>query len=210
MDDARRVPLFEKQGDGEFEVAEADAQLFLDNHEDLHGAPLRCVRNKVDDSTVGGRVPHITVRPPDGIGVRPGARQKTRLPHDRKQLTEHGRAALARVAPSRVTGELWRGSKVFLLDFQCKGTPLCDLPAASRMGHACCVRVRVWATIEQVDKHKVSIVITGVPHPRASPHSQAIAWDPAKLRESRDARQPAERAQVKRRFDELQSRGPSA
>jgi len=74
------------------------------------------------------------------------------------------------------------------------------------MGHACCVRVRVWATIEQVDKHKVSIVITGVPHPRASPHSQAIAWDPAKLRESRDARQPAERAQVKRRFDELQVR----
>ena len=62
MDDARRVPLFEKQGDGEFEVDEADAQRFLDNHEDLHGAPLRCVRNKVDDSTVGGRVPHITVR----------------------------------------------------------------------------------------------------------------------------------------------------
>ena len=84
MDDARRVPLFEKQGDGEFEVDEADAQLFLDNHEDLHGAPLRCVRNKVDDSTVGGRVPHITVRPPDGIGVRPGARQKTRLCHQHK------------------------------------------------------------------------------------------------------------------------------
>ena len=96
-------------------------------------------------------------------GARLGAVRKSRLPHDRKTLTDHGRQALQRTNRSMAAkGELWRGSKVWQLVYNCAGTSLCDVPQVSRRGCKCDVRVVFSATIEQVSEGKILATVTGV------------------------------------------------
>ena len=150
-------------------------------------------RNTVKDK---GKDALITVAPPLGIGARPHARRKTRRPHDRKELTQLGREALQRDAPKK--GEAWKGTVVWKLEYQCRGTSLCD--PASKLAHRGCrcdVRLVYSATVEQVAKELVRIDVTGVGG--ADPislHSRTMRWDPARLRAERSAQQPALHAAV--------------
>lgn len=94
-----------------------------------------------------------------------GAVRKSRLTHDRKTLTDHGRQALQRTNRSMAAkGELWRGSKVHVwqLVYNCAGTSLCDVPEVSRRGCKCDVRVVLSATVEQVSEGKILGTVTGV------------------------------------------------
>ena len=65
---AAAVSPFAAREDGSFLLQEADAQSFLDTHFELLGAPLKNVSTKIDDNAKGDTPPHITVKPPLGIG----------------------------------------------------------------------------------------------------------------------------------------------
>ena len=115
-------PTLQPQPDGSFLRREADAQKFQDYCDGLgEECPLVPTRNTVKDK---GKEALITVAPPLGIGARPHARRKTRRPHDRKELTQLGREALQRDKPTRKKGEGWKGTVVWLLEYQCDGTSL--------------------------------------------------------------------------------------
>ena len=187
-----------------FIYAEADAHLFFQQFKDLIGAPLKMVQSYVLDvnKKVGGRVAHITVTPPPGRSVRPGGKTKTRRPNDRKLLTAAGTAALSRHHRSSKKGELWRGSKVFTLDYRCSATPLCDATEK----HDCAARVLVTATVEQVHNGQVQIEVIGHNLAGASLHSSTIAWDPQLLQKSAETRSEAWRALhegASKRLDDL-------
>ena len=150
-------------------------------------------RNSVKDK---GKEALITVAPPLGIGARPHAKRKTRRPHDRKELTQLGREALQRDQPTRKKGEGWKGTVVWLLEYQCRGTSLCDRASKpNNRGCACDVRVIYSATVEQVAKQLVQIRVIGVGG-SVSLHSRTKRWDPARLRAERSAQQPALHAAV--------------
>ena len=152
-------PALQPQPDGSFLRREADAQKFQEYCDGLgEECPLVPTRNTVKDK---GKEALITVAPPLGIGARPHARRKARRPHDRKELTQLGREALQRDAPKK--GEAWKGTVVCKLEYQCRGTPLCD--PASKAAHRDCrcdVRVVYSAMVEQVAKELVRIYVTGV------------------------------------------------
>ena len=185
-----------------FIYAEADAHLFFQQFKDLIGAPLKMARSYVldVDKKVGGRVAHITFTPPPGRSVRPGGKTKTRRP--RKLLTAAGTAALSRHRRSSKKGELWRGSKVFTLDYRCSATPLCDATET----HDCAARVLVTATVEQVHNGQVQIEVIGHNLAGASLHSSTIAWAPQLLQKSAETRSEAWRALhegASKRLDDL-------
>ena len=179
---------------GTFLRREADAQKFQEYCDGLgEECPLMPTRNSVKDK---GKEALITVAPPLGIGARPHAKRKTRRPHDRKELTQLGREALQRDKPTRKKGEGWKGTVVWLLEYQCDGTSLCDRPTTSGYrGCKCAVRVIYSATVEQVAKQLVQIRVIGVGG-SVSLHSRTMRWDPARLRAERSARQPALHAAV--------------
>ena len=148
-------PALQPQPDGSFLRREADAQKFQEYCDGLgEECPLVPTRNTVKDK---GKEALITVAPPLGIGARPHARRKARRPHDRKELTQLGREALQRDAPKK--GEAWKGTVVWKLEYQCRGTSLCD--PASKLAHRGCrcdVRLVYSATVEQVAKELVRIL----------------------------------------------------
>ena len=179
---------------GTFLRREADAQKFQEYCDGLgEECPLMPTRNSVKDK---GKEALITVAPPLGISAPPHAKRKTRRPHDRKELTQLGREALQRDAPKK--GLAWKGTVVWKLEYQCRGTSLCD--PASKLAHRGCrcdVRLVYSATVEQVAKELVRIDVTGVGG--AAPislHSRTMRWDPARLRAERSAQQPALHAAV--------------
>ena len=182
------------QLNGTFLRREADAQKFQEYCDGLgEECPLMPTRNSVKDK---GKEALITVAPPLGIGARPHAQRKARRPHDRKELTQLGREALQRDAPKK--GEAWKGTVVWKLEYQCRGTSLCD--PASKLAHRGCrcdVRLVYSATVEQVAKELVRIDVTGVGGAApVSLHSRTMRWDPARLRAERSAQQPALHAAV--------------
>ena len=187
-------PTLQPQPDGSFLRREADAQKFQEYCDGLgEECPLVPTRNTVKDK---GKDALITVAPPLGIGARPHAQRKTRRPHDRKELTQLGREALQRDAPKK--GLAWKGTVVWKLEYQCRGTSLCD--PASKLAHRGCrcdVRLVYSATVEQVAKELVRIDVTGVGGAApVSLHSRTMRWDPARLRAERSAQQPALHAAV--------------
>jgi hypothetical protein len=202
---SRSLPVapFEKLADGGVIFGEASVHSYADWIADLTDAPLKPTRARVLDVATKGRAAYVLVSPPVGLGVRPGAQKKTRRPHDRKQLTEAGREALARLtAGDAARGELWRGSQVWLLEYWCSGTALCD-PVDRRK---CAVRVVFSATIEQVSLQQVRMDVTGVTADGAlSLHSRCIAWDPRKLRELALQEQGTARGELKRNSEDLLS-----
>ena len=189
-------PAPQAQPDGSFVYREADALKFQEYYDGLgEECPLVPTRNSVKDK---GKEALITVVPPIGITARPHAKQKARRPHDRKRLTLLGREALQRSSPTRTKGEAWKGTVVWKLEYQCRGTPLCD-PATkpAHRGCRCDVRLVYSATVEQVDKELVRVEVTGVGGAGAiSLHSRSMRWDPARLRAERGLREPARQAAV--------------
>ena len=189
-------PAPQAQPDGSFVYREADALKFQEYYDGLgEECPLVPTRNSVKDK---GKEALITVVPPIGITARPHAKQKARRPHDRKRLTLLGREALQRSSPTRKKGEAWKGTVVWKLEYQCRGTSLCD--PASKLAHRGCrcdVRLVYSATVEQVAKELVRIDVTGVGGAApVSLHSRTMRWDPARLRAERSAQQPALHAAV--------------
>ena len=189
-------PAPQAQPDGSFVYREADALKFQEYYDGLgEECPLVPTRNSVKDK---GKEALITVVPPIGITARPHAKQKARRPHDRKRLTLLGREALQRSSPTRTKGEAWKGTVVWKLEYQCRGTSLCD-PASkpAHRGCRCDVRLVYSATVEQVDKELVRVEVTGVGGAGAiSLHSRSMRWDPARLRAERGLREPARQAAV--------------
>ena len=202
---SRSLPVapFEKLADGGVIFGEASVHSYADWIADLTDAPLKPTRARV-------------VRPPRlllGARAHPQAyrrrdqnvRRATFRRHvqHRKQLTEAGREALARLtAGDAARGELWRGSQVWLLEYWCSGTALCD-PVDRRK---CAVRVVFSATIEQVSLQQVRMDVTGVTADGAlSLHSRCIAWDPRKLRELALQEQGTARGELKRNSEDLLS-----
>ena len=181
---------------GTFLRREADAQMFQEYCDGLgEECPLMPTRNSVKDK---GKEALITVAPPLGISAPPHAKRKTRRPHDRKELTQLGRQALQRDKPTRKKGDGWKDTVVWLLEYQCRGTSLCDRASKpNNRGCACDVRVIYSATVEQVAKQLVQIRVIGVGSAGAiSLHSRTVRWDPARLRAERSAQQPALHAAV--------------
>eukprot|EP01049_Picozoa_sp_SAG25_P004739 SAG25_NODE_305_length_10124_cov_16.774464_12_plen_508_part_00 len=181
-----------------FTYAEADAHLFLQQFSDLRGAPLKMVRSYVLDSNKKseGRVAHLVVRPPPNRCARVDAKIATRKPNDQKQLNDAGRAALQRdcvyARKEGRRGQLWKGSKVWSLEYRCRGTPLCDVPEPRACGCDCTLRVLFTATIEQVAAKQVQIQVMGCnPSQSGSLHSKTKPWSPSDLRQAQEQRAPA-------------------
>jgi hypothetical protein len=178
-----------------FTYAEADAHLFLAQFQDLVASPLRMVKSYVldQDKKGAGRVAHLSVTPPPNHCARPGAQLKTRRPNDRKMLNAAGTAAQLRDHLSSTKGELWRGSKVWMLDYRCSGTSLCDAVEPAIRGCSCAARVTFTATIQQVADRQVQVEVTGcdLDCVTGSLHSRVVLWDPQLLRRNATAQSKA-------------------
>jgi hypothetical protein len=173
---------------GKFEVREVDAQAFLERgHSDLVGAPLRMIKSSICDT---GAQASLTVSAPPGLSAGNGTKRTQRRPHDCKVLTPLGEQALSRSCRERA-GQLWRGSRVWMLQYRCAGTILCDV-ATNRCavkGCTCAFQVALTATIEQVHRRVVTVLFSGH-HGGASWHSQARTWDVTLLTDQRRQIQP--------------------
>ena len=180
---------------------EEDAHLFLEQFADLVGAPLKRVFTYVLDADKKreGRVAHITVTPPPDRFARIDATRQTRRPNDRKRLNAAGQVALLRERASGTKGDLWKMSKVWIMEYRCSGTWLCDVLAVQKHGCNCAVRVLFSATVEQVSKQLVQIQVMGCDLGGAagSLHSKLSSWDPELLRRRTAREAPAWRAAVK-------------
>jgi len=163
-----------------FVYAECDAHLFQTQFEDAVGAPLKMVRSYVLDKLKKseGRAAHISIEPPLDRSARIGAAKKTRRINDRKQLNETGLAALARLSRTRQTGVLWKGTKVWELEFRCTGTALCDAPPVLKCGCSCTMKVLAYATVQDVSNGEVVIEVSGCdPTVSGSLHSATRRWE---------------------------------
>ena len=109
--------------------------------------PWKVTKTFILDRAVGGRGAHITVDPPPFVSAGCGQQRTKRRPNDRKRLTALGEQALARPQRVRVKGQLWCGSTVWRLIYECKGTVLCD--------GRCSMRVALSATVAQVHSELV-------------------------------------------------------
>ena len=115
---------------------EEDAHLFLEQFADLVGAPLKRVFTYVLDADKKRecRVAHITVTPPPDRFARIDAAKQTRRSNDRKRLNAAGQVALLRERASGTKGDLWKMSKVWIMEYRCTGTWLCDALAVQKCG----------------------------------------------------------------------------
>ena len=145
-----------------FDVAEKSAHLVARQFAPLIGAPLRCVRTFVldTDKPAKGLTAAITCQPPANRTRLIGAKQQTRLPNDTKGLTANGASALERHGCPRQRGMLWRQSIVWQLDYRCSGTGLCDMPTTRSYSCDCSLRVQYSASVEQIHKGVVTVVVT--------------------------------------------------
>ena len=193
-------------------VPEANAHLPAQQFSQLIGAPLRCVRSFVldKDKPAKGLAAVLTCAPPRHRTRLVGAKQQTRLPNDIKLLNANGMSALERHVSPKRRGVLWRQSIVWQLDYRCAGTALCDAPAVRSYGCNCSLRVRYFATVEQIDAKAVTIEVTGSSPvaPSLSLHSRCTAWTSSHLSDQRAALAPAHHAALmveRTALDELQS-----
>jgi hypothetical protein len=147
--------------------------------------PWKVTKTFILDRAVGGRGAHITVDPPPFVSAGCGQQRTKRRPNDRKRLTALGEQALARPQRVRVKGQLWCGSTVWRLIYECKGTVLCDGRCSMRVALSATV-AQVHSELVQFDVYRCGAVVTSA----QGWHSCTIEWDPAALKRHEKQLQP--------------------
>ena len=106
-----------------YELNSHDAELFLQQHHQLRGAPLRRLKTEIKDS---GPDPLLTVRPPVGAVSLPSTKHcKRRRCNDRLELTTLGRQLLN---TNTARTKLGKDSVIWRLIEACAGDEQCDQP----------------------------------------------------------------------------------
>ena len=124
-----------------YELNSHDAELFLQQHHQLRGAPLRRLYTKIKD---GGPDPLLTVRPPVGAVSLPSTKHyKRRRCNDRLELTTLGRQLLN---TDTARTKLGKDSVIWQLIEACAGDEQCDQPTGVASNCKCALRVEWSAT----------------------------------------------------------------
>jgi hypothetical protein len=158
-------------------------------------------KDQTGNKAMAARLAHIKVAPPLGTVPRLEAKRKTRRPNDQKVLNTTGLEALERMAASNKRGELCKDSIVWRLEYRCRGTPLCDMPARNiRRGCCCSLGVVYSASVQHVHEKIVLIRVTG---DHGVQHSATHRWDPTIRAKVSKSKAPVQLAELKRRAKDV-------
>ena len=139
-----------------YELNSHDAELFLRQHHQLRGAPLRRLKTEIKDS---GPDPLLTARPPVGAVSLPSTKHyKRRRCNDRLELTTLGRQLLN---TDTARTKLGKDSVIWRLIEACAGDEQCDQPTGVASNCKCALRVEWSATPKQIQAGLIQCDIRG-------------------------------------------------